>query len=73
MAIGVRRREGESVNAMIYRFTKRAQQSGVIREAKRRRFHERPTSRVQVRLSAIHRTRKRAEFERLKKLGIRMD
>jgi ribosomal protein S21 len=56
---------------MIYRFTKKAQQSGVIREAKRRRFEVRPLSRVKIRLSAIHRARKRTEFERLRKLGIR--
>ena len=70
MAIEVKRREGESVNALIYRFTKRAQQSGVIREAKKRRFRVRPPSPMRVRLSAIHRSRRREEYERLKKLGL---
>ncbi len=69
-AIEVRKREGESSGSLIYRFTKRAQHSGIIREAKKRRFHARPVSRLKRRASAIHRFRKREDFERMKKLGL---
>ena len=66
----VRKREGESSSSLIYRFTRRAQQTGVIREAKKRRFHKRPISRAKRRSSALHRVHRRVEFQRAKKLGI---
>lgn len=65
----VHKREGESSSALIYRFTKRIQQSGVLREAKKRRFRARKKSRLKRRLSAIHKSRKRAEYEKAKKMG----
>jgi len=66
----VRKREGESASSLIYRFTKKTQQSGVLKEAKKRRFRARPVSRVKRRLSALHRAQKKAEFARAKKLGL---
>jgi len=66
----VRKREGESASSLIYRFTKKTQQSGVLKEAKKRRFRARPVSRIKRRLSALHRVKKKAEFARAKKLGI---
>ena len=65
----VKRREGESIGSFIYRFTKKIQRSGVLREAKKRRFFERPVSKRKRRLSAIHREKKRLEREKLRKLG----
>ncbi|MEK7555163.1 MAG: hypothetical protein AAB518_04240 [Patescibacteria group bacterium] len=66
----VRKRSSESSSSLIYRFTRRTQQSGISREARRRRFHARPESRLRRRLSALHRAKKRKDFERAKKLGI---
>ena len=70
MAIEVKKREGESIGSLLYRFTKKMQQSGVLREAKRRRFHNRPTSRIKRKSSALHRAGKQKEMERARKLGI---
>lgn len=70
MPIDVRKREGESASSMMYRFTKRVQQSGVLREAKKRRFHHRSTSRLTRKRSALHRAGKRKEMDRARKLGI---
>ncbi len=70
MAIEVKKREGESVGSMLYRFTKKVQQSGVLRETKRRRFRSRPLSRIKRKSSALHRVKKLAERERARKLGI---
>lgn len=70
MAIMVRKREGESPTSMLYTFTKRVRRSGVLKEVRSRKFHDRPKSRVKRRLSAIHRETKRAEVERLKKFGL---
>ena len=66
----IRKREGESVSSMIYRFTKKTQQSGILKEAKKRRFYERPKSKIKRKLSALHRAEKKSEFERAKKLGL---
>ncbi len=66
----VRKRSNETSNALIYRFTRKVQQSGIIREAKKRRFHKRPTSKLRRRLSALHRAVKRKEYVRDRKLGI---
>ncbi len=66
----VKKREGESSSALIYRFTKKTQQSGILKEAKKRRFRSRPVSRIKKRLSALHLVKRRAEVERARKLGI---
>jgi ribosomal protein S21 len=66
----IRKRENETASSLIYRFTKRTQQSGILREVKKRRFESRPVSRLKRKLSAIHRAEKRKEFTRAKKLGI---
>lgn len=55
---------------MLYTFTRRVRRSGVLKEVRSRKFHDRPKSRVKRRLSAIHREKKRTEVERLKKLGL---
>ena len=70
MAIVVKKREGESDSALIYRFSKKIKRSGVLKEAKSRRFRDRAVSRIKKRLSALHREQKRKERERAKKLGI---
>ena len=66
----VRKREGESASSLIYRFSKRTQQSGILKEAKRRRFFARPTSKFKRHTSAISRSKKRAELLKAKKLGL---
>jgi ribosomal protein S21 len=71
--VEIKKREGESVSSLIYRFTKKVQHSGVLREVKRRRFRARAVSRVKRKSSALHRVTKRAEIERSKKLGITIE
>lgn len=65
----VRKKEGEAVGSLIYRFIKKVQQTGVLREAKKRRFHSRIQNRLKRKLSALHREQKKGEMERAKKLG----
>jgi ribosomal protein S21 len=65
----VRKKEGEATGSLIYRFIKKVQQSGVLREAKKRRFHDRPQNRLKRKLSALHREQKKKELEKAKKLG----
>ncbi len=65
----IKRREGESVSAFLYRFSKKVQQSGVLREAKKRKHRRRPISKLKKRLSALHREQKKKEIEKMKKMG----
>jgi len=70
MAIEVRKKEGESSNAILYNFTRRVKRSGILKEVRSRKYHVRATSRIKRRVSAIHREEKKAEVERQKKLGL---
>ncbi|MGC9968468.1 MAG: 30S ribosomal protein S21 [Minisyncoccia bacterium] len=70
MAIEARKREGESPNNLLFTFTRKMKRSGILKEVRSRKFHDRPVSRIKRRLSAIHREAKRTEVERMKKLGL---
>lgn len=65
----VRKKEGENPNSLIFRFLKRVQQTGILRESKKRRFHDRPMNRLKRKLSALHREQKKIEVDKAKKLG----
>ena len=67
--IEIKKKEGESVNAFIYRFTKKIQQSGVLKEAKKRRFSDRKTNKRARKDSAIYRSERKVEIEKSRKLG----
>jgi ribosomal protein S21 len=68
--IEVKKREGESPTALLFRFTRRVKRSGVLKEANKRRFTRRVVGRRARRLSAIYRSTKRQEVARQKKLGL---
>ena len=67
--IDVRRKENETVGALLRRFTRRVQQSGVLVGARKLKFHSsKPTKRV-VHERALRRIGKQKERVRLEKLG----
>ena len=66
----VQRREGESTSAFLYCFSNKMRQSGILREAKKRKFHRRALSRQKKHLSALHRVVKQKETEKMRKMGI---
>ncbi len=68
--VGVKKREGESGSTLLYRFSKKIKQSGVIKEFRKRKFRKRPGSKRERRLSALHREKKKTEFKRMRKLGL---
>ena len=70
MSVQVKRKENEPVGSMLYRFSKKVQQSGVLREAKKRRFRARPQNRLKRKLSAIYRSNKQKEVAKAKKMGL---
>ena len=69
-SVEVKKRGGESASTLLYRFSKKIRQSGVIKEFRKRKFHERTHGKRERRISALHREQKKAEVGRLKKLGL---
>lgn len=70
MSIEVRKKEGESAGSLIFRFTKKVQQSGILLEAKKRRFSTRPSNKRARRNSALYRLEKRKQIEKMQKAGM---
>ena len=66
----VRKKDGETTGSLLYRFSKKIQQGGVLKEAKKRRFYARPKNRVTRKLAALYRVEKQIEVEKDKKMGL---
>lgn len=69
MPIYIKKKEGESASAFLYRFSKKVQQSGVLKEAKKRRGRGRMLSKTKRKAAALYREGKRKEVEKAKKMG----
>lgn len=67
--IEVKRKRGESFEAMLRRFNRRVQLSGRIRQAKKIRFREEEKSKTAVKKSALRRLELQRQYEKLRKLG----
>ncbi|MEI6296083.1 MAG: hypothetical protein WCO84_00360 [bacterium] len=67
--IQVTKTNSESPTSLIRRFTKRVQESGVIRRAKSLRYNERKLSYYKKKMATLKRIKNREEIEKLKKLG----
>lgn len=66
----VKKKENESAGSFLYRFNKKVQQSGILKEARKRRYHHRPKSKLKRKEAALYRNAKREEVAKEKKLGI---
>jgi ribosomal protein S21 len=69
MAIDVRKKEGESIGAFLFRFNKKIQQSGLVREVRSRQTRARSENRRSRRLAALYRVAKRDELADAKRYG----
>ena len=65
----VKKKDRESSESLIKRFSRRVQQSGVLLTARSSRFYAKPKSRRQMRLSAQYRAKIKKEVDKLKKIG----
>lgn len=66
----VRKKDGETIGSLLYRFSKKVQQSGILKEAKKRRFHKRSQNRNKRKLAAMYREEKMKEVTKDKKMGL---
>lgn len=69
MPITVRKKEKESAQSLLRRFSRRIQQSGVLVRARRGRFYIPSITKRQKKLSALRRQKIQKEREQLYKLG----
>lgn len=67
--VRVTRREHETSGALIRRFTRRVQRSGIVLQARKIRFFQQKPNRGERRRSALRRSHIREERETLFKLG----
>jgi len=69
MALEIRKKEKETSQGLIRRFTRSVQQSGLLIRARKIRFRERGKSRQMKKRAALRREEIKKEYEKLKKLG----
>jgi ribosomal protein S21 len=69
--VELKKNEHENATNLIRRFTRKIQESGIIIKVKGKRYSERPMSKLSEKVVALSSTRiaRRAEVEKLKKLG----
>src|SRR4030042_5698341 len=67
--IQVKKKDRETSESLIRRFSRRVQQSGVLLQARSGRFFERPKTKRQARELAKYRSVVKKEVEKLKKMG----
>lgn len=67
--VEVRKKEGESTESLLRRFTKRVQSSGVLLRAKRGRFYSPKMSHLEMQQVAARRKLIREKKEFLRKIG----
>jgi hypothetical protein len=71
MPLEVRRKEKESSQNLVRRFTKRLQQSGILKRARKTVFKRRVKSRQMAKRAALRREIKKEEYRKIQKLGIK--
>ena len=68
--IEVKKKEGESFDSLLKRFSRKVQQSGILYRARKIRYYERKKSRNLRRRSALRRAELKVEREEMKRLGL---
>ncbi|MBM3250969.1 MAG: hypothetical protein FJZ07_01925 [Candidatus Nealsonbacteria bacterium] len=69
MPIEIKKKERETSQGLVRRFSKRIKQSGVLFRAREIRFRERPKSRQMKKRSALRREQMRREYKIREKMG----
>jgi ribosomal protein S21 len=67
--IEVKKNPNENNSSVLRRFSRRIQESGIIRKVKSARYNIRKESKLKVKKSALKRMGRRKEIEKLRKLG----
>jgi ribosomal protein S21 len=65
----VKKKDGESFESLLRRFTRKTIQSGKILQAKKIRFRQKPKTRRELKESALRKEEVRKERDYLKRIG----
>ena len=65
----VKKQPTESSQALVRRFARGIQQSGILFGVRKRQFHQRPKNPQAQKKAALRREQARKEYEKLRKLG----
>ena len=69
MSLKVTKKERETSQSLVRRFTQRVQKSGILRWARRAQFQYRSKSRQMKKRAALRKEEIKKEYERMRKLG----
>lgn len=67
--VEVKKKESESLSSLLRRFNRKVQQSGILLEARKARFYDKPKSKRELKESAKRRVKIVKEKEYLRKIG----
>ena len=70
MPLEVEKKGKESPQSLVRRFSKAVKKSGILKEARKRRFKQRPLSEKAQKEAALKRERVREEYQKKDKLGL---
>jgi ribosomal protein S21 len=71
--VEVEKKDKETSESLIRRFTRQIQQSGVLPKARKLRFTQKKKTKRKLREEAIYRDKIKKEVDKLKKMGIFSD
>jgi len=69
VVIEVKKNPNENNSSVLRRFSRRIQESGIIRKVKGDRYNVRKESKLKLKKGALKKLERRREIEKLKKLG----
>ena len=69
MSLEVRKKERESSQSLVRRFSKRLKRSGILIRARKNRFRQRTKSKQMRKKAALRKEEKRKEYETKKRMG----
>lgn len=69
MALKIQRQTKETSQKLAYRFIRKIRESGILLEARKRQFWERPKNERAKRESALRREELKKKYEQLKRMG----
>ena len=67
--IEVKKNPNENNASVLRRFSRKVQESSIIQKVKKNRYNERKESKLKTKKGTLKKLKKRAEIEKLKKLG----
>ncbi len=69
MPLVVKRRSNENNSRVVHRFNREIRKSGIINEARNRRFYEKPLNESAKKKKALRKKELKEEYKRKRKLG----